>query len=74
MPAKAKKKIAEKSIEKVPEKSKEKTADKARKKEITFVCKFCEQARPLSDMVVLRNYYPQVTSCKDCAKDKKSSE
>ncbi len=74
MPAKAKKKTVEKSIEKVTEKSTEKATDKAKKKEITFVCKFCEQTRPLSDMVVLRNFYPQVTSCKDCAKDKKSSE
>ena len=74
MPAKAKKKTTEKLIEKIPEKSKQKPVAKAKKKEITFVCKFCEQIRPLSDMVVLRNYYPQITSCKECAKDKKSSE
>jgi hypothetical protein len=66
MPAKPKKKTSEKVKEKIPEKSKA--------KEINFVCKFCEKTWPLSDMVVLRHFYPQVTSCKECAKDKVSSE
>jgi|PlaIllAssembly_1097288.scaffolds.fasta_scaffold166821_2 transcription elongation factor Elf1 len=66
MPAKAKGKTSEKAKAKIPEKPKT--------KEITFVCKFCEKNRPLSDMVVLRHFYPQVTACKECAKDKRSSE
>jgi hypothetical protein len=54
----------------MPAKAKKQTPEK----EIVFVCKFCGKTKPLSDMVVLRHFYPQITTCKECAKDTKSSE
>ncbi len=36
-------------------------------KEILFTCKFCGESKPLSDLVVMRQYYPQLTACKSCA-------
>jgi transcription elongation factor Elf1 len=58
----------------MPAKAKKQTPEKAMEKEIVFVCKFCGKTKPLSDMVVLRRFYPQITTCKECAKDTKSSE
>ena len=49
------------------------TAEKKKKvalktKEITFNCKFCEQSKPLTEMVVLTRFFPPVVVCKDCEK------
>ena len=38
------------------------------KSEVVFTCKFCGQTKPLSDLVVMRQFFPQIPSCKDCAK------
>ncbi|MFC1940315.1 hypothetical protein ACFLXO_06505 [Chloroflexota bacterium] len=35
-------------------------------KEITFKCKFCEQFKPLSEMVVLTAFFPPVIACQAC--------
>lgn len=37
-------------------------------KEIFFKCKFCGQSKPFAELVVLRQYFPQLSSCKECAK------
>jgi transcription elongation factor Elf1 len=48
--------------------SNEKTVGEAvQNREITFTCKFCGENKPLSDLVVMRQYYPQITACKTCA-------
>ena len=64
MPGKTKKKATVTAKETAPE--------KPREKEIVFVCKFCGKTKPLSDMVIMRNLYPQVASCKECSKATKS--
>ena len=43
-------------------------------KEIFFKCKFCGQTKPFCELVVLRQYYPQLSACKDCAKGKPTTE
>lgn len=57
----------------MPAKTK-KTAEIPKDKEIFFVCKFCGETKPLSEMVVIRHFFPQVPSCKECSKDTISSE
>lgn len=49
-------------------------AEKAKKdtkeetKEITFKCKFCDTAKPISEMTVMNRYFPLVVACSDCSK------
>jgi len=42
--------------------------EESKDKEIVFVCKFCGENKPLKDMVVMRQFYPPISSCKACAK------
>jgi hypothetical protein len=37
-------------------------------KEIIFKCKFCGESKPLSELVVIRTFYPQLSACKVCAR------
>ena len=37
-------------------------------KEIIFNCKFCEQSKPLTEMVVLTRFFPPIAVCQDCEK------
>ena len=37
-------------------------------KEIVFTCKYCEKAKPLSEMVVVTRFSPPLVACKDCDK------
>ncbi len=63
----------------MPEKTKKKVTDTAKTEktakgeETVFVCKFCGETKPLSELVVLRQYYPLISCCKKCAKTTKSS-
>lgn len=50
------------------ERTPKKTTQPAKEKEIVFICKFCGETKPLSEMVVMRHYYPPVSACKECAK------
>jgi hypothetical protein len=54
----------------MPEESKNKKAIIT--KEVTFKCKFCGQTKPLGELVLLRQYFPQLSSCKECAKGNSS--
>ena len=36
--------------------------------EATFICKFCEQTKPISEMTVIARFFPAVSACKDCGK------
>ncbi|MFC2052165.1 hypothetical protein ACFLT4_05500 [Chloroflexota bacterium] len=42
--------------------------EKSEAKEITFKCKFCEEFKPISEMVVLTKFFPPVIACQDCEK------
>ena len=33
-----------------------------------FLCKFCNQDKPISELVVLVHYYPPLAACRDCFK------
>jgi hypothetical protein len=37
---------------------------------IMFKCKICGESKPLSDLVVIKNYYPQLSACRACARGK----
>ncbi|MDO8687487.1 MAG: hypothetical protein Q7K41_02740 [Dehalococcoidales bacterium] len=37
-------------------------------KEVTFKCKFCEESKPLNEMVVLTRYFPPMVACRACEK------
>jgi len=34
---------------------------------VYFKCKFCGETKPFEELVVLRQYYPQVSVCKACS-------
>jgi hypothetical protein len=48
-------------------KTEKKIAEIVSEKEIVFKCKFCGQTKPFSGLVVMRQYYPQISVCKTCA-------
>ncbi|GAI22265.1 unnamed protein product [marine sediment metagenome] len=35
-------------------------------KELTFMCKFCGEHKPLSEMRVLTRFFPYIVACQDC--------
>jgi transcription elongation factor Elf1 len=43
-------------------------------KPIFFTCKFCGESKPLQDLIVIRRFYPQLTACKECARNKRIIE
>jgi ribosome-binding protein aMBF1 (putative translation factor) len=53
----------------MPEKSDTGNADPGAAAEVMFKCKFCGKTKPLGELVVIRRFYPQMTACKDCAKE-----
>lgn len=50
------------------EKSEKKTAQVEPPKTIMFKCKFCGEDKPLDELVILRQYYPILSCCKECSK------
>jgi hypothetical protein len=50
-----------------------KTETSAPPQEINFKCKCCGETKPLSDLVVMRQYYPAVSVCKVCARGSKNT-
>jgi hypothetical protein len=39
-------------------------------KPIVFTCKFCGETKPLDEMVIIRRYFPQLTACNQCSKNR----
>ena len=37
-------------------------------KELSFKCRFCGQTKPYVELVVLDQYFPKISVCKECAK------
>jgi hypothetical protein len=58
----------------MPDKTGKKSLDKTTAKRILFKCKFCGEMKPLNDMIVMRQYYPQISACRECAKGSYSQE
>jgi transcription elongation factor Elf1 len=48
-------------------KTEKKVVEVVPEKEITFKCKFCGEEKPFCELVVMRQYYPQIAACKKCA-------
>jgi hypothetical protein len=50
----------------------DKTAKKApeivQEKEVVFTCKFCSETKPIVELVIMRQFFPPISSCKACAK------
>jgi hypothetical protein len=36
-------------------------------KEIVFKCRFCQETKPYSEMVVLTRFFPPITACQNCS-------
>jgi hypothetical protein len=36
-------------------------------REIVFKCQFCGETKPFSEMIMMRQFYPQLSACKACA-------
>ena len=34
---------------------------------VNFKCKFCGESKPLEELVILRQYFPQISVCKACS-------
>ena len=52
-------------------KTEKKSVETKTESEINFICKFCGESKPLSELVVMRHYYPQIAACKKCARGTK---
>lgn len=50
------------------EKTAKKTQEIVQKKEVFFTCKYCGETKPLVELVIMRQYFPTISSCKACAK------
>jgi hypothetical protein len=49
-----------------------KAAGKAKKtepREITFICRRCEQRKPLAEMRTVTRFVPVLVVCQDCARE-----
>jgi hypothetical protein len=49
-----------------------KAAGKAKKtepREITFICRRCEQSKPLAEMRTVTRFVPVLVVCQDCARE-----
>jgi hypothetical protein len=55
-------------------KTEKKSTETKTENEIIFKCKFCGESKPLSELVVMRHYYPQISACKKCARGTKETE
>jgi len=43
--------------------------DKASNEDVIFFkCKFCETEKPISEMIVITSFFPQLVACADCRK------
>jgi hypothetical protein len=49
------------------DKTEKKGQEPVQAREIVFKCQFCGETKPLVDLVVMRQYFPQKSSCKTCA-------
>ena len=52
----------------MPDKTEKKTVQYEQAKTTMFTCKLCGEKKPLAELVILRQYYPVLSSCKECAK------
>jgi transcription elongation factor Elf1 len=50
------------------EKAAKKSPEIVQQKEVNFTCKFCGEIKPLVELVVMRQFFPAISSCKACAK------
>ncbi len=53
------------------DKSEKKTTQPESAKTLMFTCKICGESKPLDDLVILRQYYPVLSSCRECSKGPK---
>jgi transcription elongation factor Elf1 len=42
--------------------------------DFTFTCKFCGETKPLSELVLMREYFPPIPSCRACSVKNKLKE
>lgn len=54
--------------------AKEDSKSERSSQEINFTCKFCGEKKPLSELVVMRQYFPPISVCAVCSKGQKKSE
>jgi len=54
------------------EKSEKKIAQTEEPKPIVFKCQFCGENKPLNDLQIMRQYYPVLSACRECAKGPKT--
>jgi hypothetical protein len=58
----------------MPGKSEKKSEETTKARTISFKCKFCGESKPLSDLVVLNQYFPPLSACRACATAPKVSD
>jgi hypothetical protein len=58
----------------MPGKSEKKSEETTKARTISFKCKFCGESKPLSDLVVLNQYFPPLPACSACATAPKGSD
>lgn len=51
----------------MPEKVEAKNPGTDKNPTIFFKCKYCAETKPLDELVVLRQYFPQISVCKACS-------
>jgi hypothetical protein len=52
----------------MPDKVENKTSGSEKNTIVYFKCKYCGETKPLDELTVLRQFYPQISVCKDCSK------
>jgi hypothetical protein len=53
------------------DKSEKKTAQPEPAKTLMFTCKICGESKPVDDLVILRQFYPVLSSCRECCRGPK---
>ena len=47
----------------------EKKLKERKSKEATFRCQFCQESKPLGEMVIITRLFPPLVACRQCEKE-----
>lgn len=38
-------------------------------KGVVFQCRFCQQSRPINEMVIITRFFPPLVACRECERE-----
>ncbi len=47
----------------------EKKAKEKKPRDVTFKCRFCQETKPISEIMIVSRLFPPVVACRECEKE-----